>query len=156
MEIIQQRYEYDCVIASIAMWANLSYEDVMGVCVRLGYERDPDSRKGLSSVEGYSICRKLGIRPFVIDEAYGGVKGILSLPSLNHPGGAHAVFYDGRDIHDPQTGKEGKQWYANNLLFWPGCYKLTLDLNDAYSREMAEFWLEGRKQIFENAITGRF
>lgn len=152
INLVQQRYEYDCVIASAAMWLNKPYEEIADMLQKLGYERNPDSRQGVSSIEQYKMLRKFGMHPITIDTAFGGVPGILSLPSLNVPGGAHACFYDGKDIYDPQTGREEKKHYPLQIEnYWPSCYKITIDLKDNCSREMAEIWLQNKRGIIERA-----
>jgi hypothetical protein len=149
---VPQRGNWDCVLASVAMWTKKTYEEVMGVFEKLGYSyRHLDSQQGCSSVESYKLLKKVGVEPFVIDEAFGSVPGMLSLPSLNRRGGAHAVFYDGRNIYDPQYGKPDKDYYDLQLPFWPSAFKMTIDLNDEYSYEMAEMWISMKKSQFDRA-----
>lgn len=39
-----------------------------------------------------------------------GRRALLSIESLNNPGGRHLVFYDGERIWDPQDGRRGKKF----------------------------------------------
>lgn len=149
---VNQRGNWDCVLASAAIWAKKPYDEVMEVFKKMGYDyKHLDSQQGCNSVEKYQLLKKLGIEPFVIDECFGSVPGILSMPSLNKPGGAHATFYDGRNIWDPLYGKESKKFYEPTLEWFPGCFKMTIDLNDEYSYEMAEMWISMKKSQLDRA-----
>jgi hypothetical protein len=149
---VLQKGNWDCVLAAAAIWTKKTYEEVMEVYNKLGYDyKHLDSQKGCSSVEKYMLLKKLGVEPFTIDEAFGSVPGILSMPSMNRPGGAHAIFYDGRNLWDPQYGKEDKKWYEPEHGWWPSCFRITIDLNDEYSYEMAEMWLAMKKGMFNRA-----
>lgn len=136
--LVNQRHDWDCVIACIAMWANIPYEEVLEVAAKLNISFTGE-KDGVSTVHEYMILKKLGKDTMNIQNAYGGLSGILSFPSLNNPGGAHAVFYHDQKIYDPQTGREGKLWYPEQIVtLWPSCYKFRIDLNNADSCLMAQ------------------
>lgn len=135
--LVNQRHDWDCVIASIAMWVGVPYEDVLKMAEKCNAKLfDPE---GMTTFDEYNILRKFGKDTMIIHNAYGGLSGILSLPSLNTPGGAHAVFFDKTRILDPQTGREGRKWYPELLKgTWPSCYKFRIDLKDPESALMAQ------------------
>jgi hypothetical protein len=151
--LVQQREEWDCVIAGIATWTGRSYEEVLEAHKLLN-AKVKHHAYGLSDFDSDRILFHFGMHPFTIDQAYGAVPGLLDFPSVNFPGRAHCVFYTGYDILDPNTGRDGKVSYAKRSdLAWPGCYKITIDLNDSYSFEMADFWLQEKNQRYGKACT---
>lgn len=142
VKLIKQQKRWDCTHACLAMWAGVEYKVVREKAESLRlYE------KGLSEIEFKVLSHSFGIKPFTIDTAYGGLDGILSFPSLNKPGGAHALFYDDEKIYDPSPNLT----YPEKLNGpWPGCYLLTINLNDEYSAEMAGQWLEYKQRLFDD------
>lgn len=154
VELINQRNDRDCVIACIAMWAKISYEEVLEVAKKLNIDITGD-KMGISTVHEYMILKKLGKDTMMIQNAYGSLTGILSFPSLNNPGGAHAVFFDRGKIYDPQTGREDRKWYPVDMSgLWPSCYKLRIDLKDPESCLMAQAELNSL-QSHINRATGK-
>jgi len=151
MKLVNQRFDYDCSIAASAMWLDVSYDEVFNAASSLGFNRSNDSKRGFSTGEIHYVLKKFNVNAFMIDEAYGGVDGILSLPSLNSQGGSHAVFYKDYKVYDPQTNREGKLAYPQELTFFPTTFKLTLNLNHAYSLQMAEHWLSSKQKTLKNA-----
>jgi len=140
IQTVHQRQTWDCGHACIAMWAKVPY----GIVQKRAISLDMYS-EGLGEYQFKTISESFGIKPFTIDQAYGGLDGVLCFPSLNNPGGAHAVYLNDHKIYDPSNKKK----YLTHFSPWPSCYLLTIDLNDAYSNEMAGEWLESKKRIFE-------
>ncbi len=141
MNVVQQRADWDCVLACLAMWTGRPYDELL----ELYKVMDPAGflrQQGVSGSMKEAIMSKLGMEPIVLTTAYGAVPGILSFPSLNNPGGGHAVFYDGYRSWDPQTDREDRKWYKPDHSPFPGCYQLTIDINHEYSREMFEVHLK--------------
>lgn len=151
IEIVQQRSDWDCVIACLAMWTGRSYEEVLAVASEL----DPKLRfegRGVDGVLKQDIMKRFNMYSAVMMSAYSCLRGILSFPSLNVPGGAHAVYYDGRYIHDPQTDRPNRKWYPKESSgLWPSCYTFTIDLNDPYSRQMYELEINTSKNHLAKA-----
>ena len=149
MEIINQRESYDCVIAAIAMWTKQSYEEIMRVCIDI---RDGNPLKeAVSSKEEKAILNYFDIHPVQLKHAYGGTEGILSLPSINIPMAAHALYYKDWNIYDPNEGRKNKKHYPRNLKTWPGCYTVTCDAKDPYIQEMIEYEIYTLNEILKKA-----
>jgi hypothetical protein len=132
---IPQRTEYDCAIATIAMWTRTDYEFIQGVAQKHGW----GNNSGLMTGTQDKILRELGIIPYTLFNNWTGVPGLLSVPSLNNEGGAHAVYFDGQNIIDPQKGRSNKKSYGAQINgLWPGCCRITVDLREEHSRFVAE------------------
>lgn len=97
------------------------------------------------------LLRELGMIPYTLFNNWSGVPGLLSLPSLNNEGGAHAVYFDGQHIVDPQKGRVGKKSYAPQLGgMWPACCRITVDLREEHSLFVAQMEFKQMKnKIFE-------
>lgn len=111
--LIQQRMPADCAVAALAMFLNVTYEDVAIHCS--GAEL---VRSGLSWVRENHILGLFQVEcdvfaPSVIDWVQ---PAILSVPTLNEPeGGTHSIYWDGKRVWDPQTNRKGKSWYTNQM-----------------------------------------
>lgn len=127
---VQQRGDWDCVVASIAMWCNVPYEEILEKVPNAKYKAE--NNIGMDDYDAKEILSTYGKECISLDNAYGGVSGILSFPSLNFEGGGHALFYHDGIIYDPQEGREGKRSYGVGQYnkMWPGCYSILVDLND--------------------------
>jgi hypothetical protein len=132
---IPQRTDFDCAIAAIAMWSRMEYEVVELLALQNGWNGSSGLLTGIQD----KVLRALGIAPYPLMNNWTGVPGLLSLPSLNNEGGAHAVYFDGQSIIDPQTGRDGKKAYKTQLKgLWPSCCRLLVDLNEDHSLYVAE------------------
>lgn len=116
--LIQQRTNNDCVLACIAMAAGKpSWEEAWSE----GDLAEVVASKGISDyrpwLERHGLMRDEHWREvYVHGDSQGTVKAmlwgrraILSVYSLNHNGGHHAVYWDGERILDPNAGIQGKQ-----------------------------------------------
>jgi hypothetical protein len=110
--LIRQRYDIDCVIATIAMYTHKTYEDVIEVCERLKIRP-----LGLCGYDSIRILKEFGHELVQCFDFYDFVPCIVSVPSLNSRGKMHSVYWDGQRVWDPQEGNEGKEFYDNELLF---------------------------------------
>ena len=144
--MIQQRRADDCVIASMAMFANKSYDEVWNKAVALGVE---PRGKGMKDDAEHSLALSFGI--FLARMPYmGGVRGILSVPSLNHTEhrASHAVFVHHYKIYDPQTGFKNMLYYKVDPGYFVTHINVAIDLNDEYSRDL----FEGRIHMLRNDL----
>jgi hypothetical protein len=152
VNFVQQRYDWDCVIACLAMWTDRSYEQVYHDIANM-YPTEKFVDRGIDGSQTDALMAKYGMLRAITMEAWSGTRGILSFPSLNIPGGSHAIFYDGRNIHDPQKGREGKKWYEKDLggRLWPASYTMCVDLNDKYTLDMYEMSLNTATHLIKKA-----
>lgn len=120
--MIKQRTPSDCAICCMAMLTGRPYEDVMQV---VGDAFDPErgmrqEQKALQRLgfvyrfdngrltdDSTMACRHRAfeIAPEFFRGLAWGRRALLSVPSLNIPGGWHMVYYDGREVLDPSTRK---------------------------------------------------
>jgi len=141
VKLVEQRKTWDCLHACLAMWAKVPY-DIVAIKAKSLEIYDA----GLGEGEFKVLCHSFGITPFFIDQAYGGLEGVLILPSLNNPGEAHAVYLNNNDVYDPSNKKK----YLRHFSPWPPCYQLAIDLNDDYGLEMAGEWLQFKQRLFDD------
>lgn len=136
MKHIIQKSNWDCTIASAAMFLKLSYKEV-----RLAYDNlyPLHEENGLTDKEMYKLLEYFGVNPFTLNDIHAGVRGIMDLPSLNDDGGFHAVFFDGHKIYDPNYQVKGKKYYSPVIRkFIDEEAVITVDLNDAFSLQVVE------------------
>lgn len=109
--LIQQRTDQDCVIACLAMYTGADYGDVLANVNRHG-------KGGVCLHDAVAYLRKTGFelarRTVWFFESH---KAIMDVPSLNAIGGMHAIYWDGKEIFDPQQGRAGKLFWTRELLF---------------------------------------
>lgn len=110
-KLIQQKFSSDCGVACLAMFLGRPYEDVAVHCS--GWEL---MRHGLSGPRVDFLTCLFGVEinyrhPDVIDWTK---PAVLSVTSLNVDG-AHAVYWDGERINDPNEGKPGKRAYSEDI-----------------------------------------
>lgn len=147
-EIINQKTDKDCVIASFAMWLKKPYEEIMDKAIELGVAPDSEGvNDDAEDILGAGFGMKLARMRY-----YAGVEGILTVPSLNFPLKAHAVYVNHYVLHDPQTNKPGKKWYDIKSKIFPPNISVTIDLCDEYSRECFEGSIQMQQQVLDKAL----
>lgn len=114
--LVVQRVGSDCSICAIAMLSGRAYEEIVELA-----GKDYDPNKGMWSVQG--TLERLGLshayengqpigdfvqlhKGFEISAEFfrslaWGRRALISVPSLNIPGGFHMVYCDGRTVFDP-------------------------------------------------------
>lgn len=132
--IIKQKTWCDCLIAAYAMWLDKTYLEIEQEALDLGvFPKD----RGMYGAEEFKLAESFGVCP-VFMPYRAGLRGILTLPSLNIYKGAHAVFVDHYRIYDPSTAKS----YAEKEKYFPSSMHVTIDLNEAYSKEVFSDYIE--------------
>jgi hypothetical protein len=146
-KLVQQRNLTDCVICSLAMATDLSYEtvlekvgDLYDIKEGLRYESKALNRLGFSNEyeNGQSIgdfttyYRGFYISPeFFLSTAWGR-RALLSVPSLNFAGKWHMLYVDGRKVYDPSTLDRYERYDQLKpeyiTVFREGLFNETLDL----------------------------
>lgn len=148
--LINQKDDTDCVIACFAMWLGRSHEEIMKRSIKLGVqptEAGMWSKDENKLAESYGMF--LGRMPY-----YGGLEGILIVPSLNFEKKTHAVFVDNYKIYDPQTGRKGKKWYklgGTSKSIFPPYMEVVVDLKDLYSRDVFSRHINSLKKRYSEA-----
>lgn len=127
---ITQRNYNDCMLACIAMAAGKDYDELWSPEL---VQEIVESR-GVSNDRANKLLEHAGFHPYVngdegkivwrhnlsagvplcdglLRNMLQGRRAILSVPSLNHLGGWHAVYWDGGELFDPNKGFDGKQHY---------------------------------------------
>lgn len=127
-DLIQQRTPHDCALACMAMLTGKTWEEtnaIIGHLVEyegerrgmkdkqealelLGFSNDYENGENVGT---YSAMR----RPYCISPEFfrsitWGRRALLSVPSLNNPGGWHMIYWDGAKLFDPSTKKTYAEW----------------------------------------------
>jgi len=137
MELINQRTNFDCTAAALAMFFGYKYDDFLSK-----YFADYKFDRPVSYGEELKIFHSEGARYINVPTwTMPKCKCIAVVPSMNWPGKLHSVFYDGENLFDPQANREGKKHYDNpNKDFV--ITGAILDLNDRVSLRFVsnEMW----------------
>jgi hypothetical protein len=108
MELVRQRTNDQCAIASIVMATGLDYDYVLNVAtIARSYIQGTHTASLLNELNVgfravYDHGQRFGISVWR-DFLYGR-RAVLSVESLNNEGGKHLVFWDGYKVLDPQNG----------------------------------------------------
>ena len=138
MKLIQQKHDFDCNFASLAMWLQIPYEDIQKEAEKLeiwGRGCTTENERKLGKVFAMDLME--------VNACFTDCTGILGMPSLNHPLKGHSVFYHDYVFYDPQTDIEGMKSYPADMKDfkpWPYGVSMTIDLNDTDSRDAANWW----------------
>jgi hypothetical protein len=121
--LVKQRTSHDCALACMAMLTGKSWAETNAIIGHLvvydgnrpGMRDDQQALKLLgfdySFENGASVgdisCTHRGfyISPEFYRSMAWGRRALLTVPSLNIPGGWHMVYYDGHNLFDPSLGK---------------------------------------------------
>ncbi len=95
--MIPQRHSYDCMICALAMYFEVSYEEVSD------YFQPED---GVPCNEAAKYMWSLGADIDWYQELLPNKKAIVVVKSKNYPGKWHAIYFDGTLYHDPAHGDE--------------------------------------------------
>ncbi len=112
-DFVQQQFDADCAVATMAMFLGVSYETIARHCT--GAEM---VFSGLSWIEENRILHLFKTPCDVFDRRVmdWSKPAILSVPSLNEAEGVtHSIYWDGQRAWDPQQGRKGKAFYTNQM-----------------------------------------
>lgn len=122
MKTIKQKFNYSCGVASIAMMVGKSHEEVRKKC----FPNHNFNVVGITIKDIFKALIMYGIIPYANfgypeeDNTMNNVPGILFVPSLNSARSQHYIFYNGKDIYDPNQ-ESGLNIYTK-LNFAPICH----------------------------------
>lgn len=112
VKLINQRLDYDCAVAVVAMFLKTTYKKSYETLSHVSQNKDLNDPGGFQmsdirkAIEGSTSCRHTH------NPVKKGIEAILLVPSLNVEGSQHYVYRDAEGfIYDPNTNREGKQWY---------------------------------------------
>lgn len=115
---VNQRNPADCAVCALAMFAGYSYEEFLQgypFLIRVIQKLDGG---GLNKDTMMLLASQVLGRPMMLLSSnhdfsgkrteevfrmFDGIPAIMSAVSLNYPNVAHAVYWDGKEIHDPSN-----------------------------------------------------
>ena len=106
----QQRFAGDCQVACLAMFLDVSYDEVVK------HVWGSELIYGLADGRDKYIAALFEVEIGAKDTSKLRRKNpaVLTVPSLNDPNGSrHVVYWDGKRVWDPLQGVEGKKTYTN-------------------------------------------
>jgi hypothetical protein len=103
---LKQGY-YECAAASLSMLTERPVSDVRNVLITLGWTIET----GVDFAMQKKALRKLGFLS-IIHTCPPNQKCLVILPSLNVNDKSHVVFWDEKEILDPQFNSEKYLWYG--------------------------------------------
>lgn len=108
MTLITQKFDSDCAVACLAMFLGVKYDAVAKHCH--GFEL---VTFGLCGKRTYDIAELFGsdILWRDVSKLNYARPAVLTVPSLNIPGGRHSVYWDGSRLYDPNDGRPHKRVY---------------------------------------------
>lgn len=110
---IQQRYNNDCSIACVAMYLNLTYEEVLKITI----EQHDFMPNGMGINVG-DLFLDLGYQPRFKHKKIIQDTCVVSIPSLNFPNKFHAVVLNNNKIIDPSNLIKAELDYVLNNVSW--------------------------------------
>jgi hypothetical protein len=133
MGLIYQRTPHQCAIATITMATGREYDEVLEAALASGtYEEGQGCRSYATVLKalGYSdkfengepvgdfASRHRGfeISPEFYRSMAWGRRAIMSVPSLNIPNDSHSVYWDGREVFDPNPPEKKRYTGFAELL----------------------------------------
>jgi hypothetical protein len=116
---VKQRAVYDCVLASLAMATGKDYDSMWPDEFRADIEAKHGTfgesldrayaLAGLTAKVDLRSCYVGGLARGVVATILWGRRAMIQVPSLNHEGAQHVVYWDGAALHDP-SNKQVYRW----------------------------------------------
>lgn len=111
--IVKQRATYDCVLAVLAMASGKPYEEMFDPAFCQIVEQatkcsgdnldEAYKRAGFINGENMWIVYFGNNEPRLARQMLMGRRAMIQVPSLNHEGAEHMIYWDGRQILDPSN-----------------------------------------------------
>lgn len=102
--------KWECAPASLAMLLDVSLDLVLEALIDCGWE---NTEFGTTMDQLNLATKKILNKELIFSyDCRFETRSILTLPSLNVIGKSHAVFWDGKEILDPNFGFEGRKHYS--------------------------------------------
>ena len=104
--VLLQGY-YECAITSVAMLTGSSPDVVRDLFYKHGWKVE----EGSTFNQIKKVLRDLGYSS-MLHESFPNLPCIFTVKSLNVKGMFHSLYFDGKQIRDPQMGNKGMLWYG--------------------------------------------
>lgn len=104
---IQQEY-YECALASLSMLTKISVDNIRKHLLTLGWHKS----QGVNLALQKKLLRKLGFSSMIHDNLPN-QECVVAVPSLNTNNKSHQIYWDGKEILDPQLGTKYLSYGAN-------------------------------------------
>ena len=120
--MIKQRYEYDCVLACVAMATGRPYEELFDeeFCQKIEANKgcnhdeidEAFGKAGWKRDEDF-VSRYMGhIQSNEVRDLLWKRKAMIQVNSLNYEKGMHMIFWDGEEFKDP-SNKQVYRWWSH-------------------------------------------
>ena len=110
-KLVNQKHDWDCYIACLAMYLDSPYGEILEAYHHL---IDKKYYNGITDKQASDLLKIAGVKPVIKSKLIHGVKGIVTVPSLNTEG-FHVIYFDGKRFYDPNHSVEGKKFYRQNV-----------------------------------------
>lgn len=114
--MIQQRAGGDCGVAALAMFAQITYETADSRIREHCKREDEGHICGMNDLELGVVLKNMGFDPVRLFTIVDNVPAILTVPSLSTRMLFHYLYWDGKEIRDPQKGKEDCEYYTTEMI----------------------------------------
>lgn len=131
MNIIEQRFRGDCVVCTIAMATNRSYDEIFDLLPK--DVADNIKTYGIDTIAEMEILCKLGWDPVLCFSFPHLGPCLVTVASLNYYGTLHSVYYDGQTVFDPSVQKK----HDINSVIKANAFSLMN--KSAYSEEVIQY-----------------
>jgi hypothetical protein len=166
VDIVRQG-KYECAPAALAMLTGEKLFTVKRACAKFGWNNDS---RGIKHEILLKAARFMGYDLITVpyeDITHDIGPALLGVPSLNYKGRAHGVYWDGKQILDPNHGFSGRYTYGTE--YSPETIQATdaeilspVTLTDSeraeYDKaqiEKDEHYISGLKQAIADQLNGR-
>ena len=93
--MIEQKFSYDCAVASLAMFTGKTWDEIF-----LAFDKPTE---GLPTNEVALYLWDNGFPNIEWRQCHGmpTIKSLVTVKSKNYPGKDHTIYFDGKDFYDP-------------------------------------------------------
>jgi hypothetical protein len=113
-KLVNQKYDWDCYIACLAMFLDSPYSEIFEAYHNL---IDKKYYNGITDKQASDLLKIAGVKPIIKSKIIQGVKGIVTVPSLNDENGFHVIYFNGKRFLDPNHSVEGKKFYRQKVPY---------------------------------------
>lgn len=106
--VIEKQGQYECLLASFAMLTGIDLKTVRKEFKKIGWKHTP---KGANDDHVHAVAKNLGLK-LVRFHHFLDLPCIVTLKSINFENVLHAVYWDGKEILDPNYNVPGREYYS--------------------------------------------
>lgn len=100
--MIKQRFPFDCMVATLAMYLSKTWEDV--------YDEIGCPNEGIMTSKAAEFLWTKGFDVIWREAQMPTKKAIVCVLSKNFPDAWHAIYYDGKQFFDPSPRQQFTDW----------------------------------------------